>query len=112
MQKKQPSDWLRIMNSALLVALLPLMCSTLRYTKGIYDKVNEVVILKESDHAEWLQTKIELTRSIAEDASQHSDLQRKCSELNAGLTTCYSDISVLEMNVNNILSKLKMNHKP
>lgn len=105
-------DWYKILNSALLLALIPIGCNTLIYTKGIYDKVNEVVILKNADHSDWLKTKIELSVNNANDAAQHSDLQKKCSELNSGLTTCYSDISVLEMNVNNILNRLKMNHQP
>lgn len=100
MKKITTFDWWKILNSAFLLALIPIGCKTLVYSKGIYDKVNEVVILKQSDHSDWLQMKVIISNNNQNDYVEHADLYKKFSDLNTEVTTLMADISRIEQNEN------------
>lgn len=100
MKKETGIDWLKFLNSVFLVALIPIGCKTLVYTKGIYDKVNEVVVLKRADHSDWITMKAVLSENEIKDKIEHSDLYKKYSDLNMDVTTLMADVSRIEQKQN------------
>lgn len=100
MKKETGIDWLKVLNSVFLVALIPIGCKTLMYTKGIYDKVNEVVVLKQSDHSDWLQMKVIISNTNQKDYVEHADLYKKFSDLKTEVTTLMADVSRIEQKQN------------